>query len=87
MSKGLTSAELSLKSVDWVRLEIIDKSQQGDNGYVEFNATFMNEEGNEDVQNEKMRNRSLDASRGVGIMLVEKLLSKSQNQNQLYYKE
>ena len=53
MSKGLSSTELSVRSVDWVSLEIVDKSQQGDNGYVEFNAVFLNKDVKEEVQNEK----------------------------------
>ena len=53
MCKGLTSAELSVRSVDWVSLEIIDKSQQGNNGYVEFNAVFLNKDGKEEAQHEK----------------------------------
>ena len=61
MSKGLTSTELSVRSVDWVSLTIVAKSQQGNNGYVEFNAYFLNKESNErsmprtryGVQNEK----------------------------------
>lgn len=53
MTKGLTSAELSVRSVDWVRLEIVDKFQQGDNGQVEFNAFYVNKDGKEEVQHEK----------------------------------
>ena len=53
MCKGLTSAELSVRSVDWVSLEIIDKSQHGNNGYVEFKAVFLNKDGKEETQNEK----------------------------------
>lgn len=53
MTKGLTSTALSVRCVDWVRLEIISKSQQGDNGYVEFNAVYLNEDGKEEVQHEK----------------------------------
>ena len=53
MTKGLTSAELSVRSVDWLRLEIVSKSQQGDQGLVEFNAFYMNDAGQEEVQHER----------------------------------
>ena len=53
MCKGLSSTELSVHSVDWVSLEIIDKSQQGNNGYVEFKAIFLNKDGKEEIQHEK----------------------------------
>ncbi len=53
MCKGLSSTELSVRSVDWVSLEIVDKSQQGNNGYVEFKAVFLNKDGNEETQREK----------------------------------
>lgn len=38
--KGLTASELSQKTVDWQRLEVISSSQQGDKGTVEFKAWF-----------------------------------------------
>ncbi len=53
MTSGLSSAELSIRSSDWVRLEIVDKSQQGDNGYVEFNAVYVDKHGVEQLQHEK----------------------------------
>ena len=42
-----------IRSVDWVRLEILGKAQQGDNGQVEFKAYFLNSDGQEQVQHEK----------------------------------
>lgn len=39
-SSHLSVIELSKKSTDWVSLEIINKSQQGDKGMVEFKAAF-----------------------------------------------
>ena len=53
MTQGLTSADLSIRSVDWIRLEILNKSQQGDNGQVEFKAYYRNSNGQEQVQHEK----------------------------------
>lgn len=53
MTQGLSSAALSTRTLDWVRLEIINKSQQGDNGHVEFKAYFLNAQAQEEVQHEK----------------------------------
>ena len=39
-SAGLDALELSKKSVDWQRLEVLSKSQKGDDGEVEFKAYF-----------------------------------------------
>ena len=40
-AKGLTAAQLSERTVCWQRLQVLDKSQDGDNGTVEFNAYFV----------------------------------------------
>ena len=52
MTKGLTAAELSVRSYEWIRLEVISKSQQGDTGRVEFKAFYLNANGQEAVQHE-----------------------------------
>jgi SEC-C motif-containing protein len=39
-ARGLTVAELSGRSVNWCKLDVMGKSQQGDNGEVEFKAYF-----------------------------------------------
>jgi len=39
-AQGLTIEELSRKTVDWQRLEVISSSQEGDKGTVEFKAWF-----------------------------------------------
>lgn len=39
-AQGLNAAELSLVAVNWQRLEVIGKSQSGDEGHVEFKAYF-----------------------------------------------
>lgn len=44
-ARGLTAAELSVRTVQWCRLEVLAKSQQGDNGEVEFKAYFCEAEG------------------------------------------
>lgn len=42
---GLSAVELSIKSTAWVGLEIVDKSQKGDQGTVEFKAFFKDKKG------------------------------------------
>lgn len=49
---GLNAAELSLRSIDWVRLEVINKAQKGINAVVEFKAYFLDENGGERVHHE-----------------------------------
>lgn len=39
-AKGLDAAELSLVSVRWEKLEVLNKSQRGDEGSVEFKAYY-----------------------------------------------
>jgi len=41
-----------MASINWKKLEILNKSQKGDNGRVEFNAFYLNAHGETDVQNE-----------------------------------
>ena len=38
-SQGLTSPELSRKHHEWLHLEIVDRTQSGDSGVVEFKAS------------------------------------------------
>ena len=52
-ARGLTAAALSGRSCDWTRLEILAKSQDGDRGFVEFNAWFRQGQGSEEVLHEK----------------------------------
>ena len=52
-TKGLTAEALSMRSCDWVKLEVLDKSQKGDQGMVEFNAWFLNDQGDKQVLHEK----------------------------------
>lgn len=42
-SQGLTAQELSRSNTRWSHLEVLEKSQQGDNGFVEFKAYFIGE--------------------------------------------
>ena len=52
-AKGLTVEELSIRACEWVELEVLDKSQKGDQGMVEFNAWFLNDQGDKQVLHEK----------------------------------
>jgi len=51
--QGLSSTELSARSIKWLRLEILGKAQTGDKGQVEFNAFYLNKEGKEQVHHER----------------------------------
>ena len=52
VTKGLTSVELSVRAVDWVGMEIVSKSQQGEHGQVEFNAFYLADDGKQEVLHE-----------------------------------
>jgi SEC-C motif-containing protein len=52
-AKGLTTEALSLRTCDWVELEVLNKSQKVDQGTVEFNAWFHNDQGDKQVLHEK----------------------------------
>lgn len=39
-ARGLDAADLSIVTVKWQKLEVISKSQRGDEGHVEFKAYF-----------------------------------------------
>jgi SEC-C motif-containing protein len=48
-AKGLVALELSEKTVNWQRLEVISSLQQGDKGTVEFKAWFSKLPGSEEM--------------------------------------
>jgi len=50
---GLNIDDLSLRSTDWFSLDILAKSQRGDNGVVEFKAYYRNVDGNDEVHHER----------------------------------
>jgi SEC-C motif-containing protein len=50
---GLTAAALDEKTSDWDKLEVLDKSQQGDEGMVEFKAWFREGDGVQKLLHEK----------------------------------
>lgn len=49
----LTAVELSVTEVDWQKLEVLSKSQKGDDGTVEFKAYFKNKQGEDEIMHEK----------------------------------
>jgi len=52
---SLSREELSIKNINWQSLDVMSASQDGDNGYVEFKATFLNSQNIIDVHHEKSR--------------------------------
>lgn len=52
-ARGLTSEKLSQRSCDWLGLEVIAKEQKGDQGMVEFRASFRDENGVRQIMHEK----------------------------------
>jgi len=50
---GASAAELSIKSTEWVGLEIVSKSQKGDQGFVEFKAFYLDKGGVKNMHHEK----------------------------------
>ncbi len=59
-AKGLSKEQLEQQSVDWLGLEVLGRSQCGDEGMVEFNAWFRNAEG----ERERLREKSIFARVG-----------------------
>ena len=53
MRHGLTPEALSEVKHNWIKLEVIDKSQKGDQGIVEFKAFYKESDGREKVMHEK----------------------------------
>ncbi|GAA5316213.1 MAG: YchJ family protein [Candidatus Pelagadaptatus aseana] len=52
MARNLTALELNQKTLEWVALEVIGKNQKGDEGEVEFRASFINDQGDREVMHE-----------------------------------
>ena len=58
--KGLTAISLSEKTHEWVKLEILDSSQKGNEGIVEFKAYYKAEDSSLNVLHEKSRFKRID---------------------------
>lgn len=52
-AQGLTVELLSERNREWVKLEVLNRSQKGDQGMVEFNAYYRGENGEIKVMHEK----------------------------------
>jgi SEC-C motif-containing protein len=52
-SQGLSIEQLSTNDTKWTDLVIIQKSQKGDDGFVEFKAYFLDDEGQQSVLHEQ----------------------------------
>jgi SEC-C motif-containing protein len=52
-ARGLTVAQLEQQGGEWLGLEVLSKSQCGDEGMVEFNAWFRNADGERELLHEK----------------------------------
>ncbi len=52
-ARDLNAVDLSQKHLQWCRLEVLDKSQKGDEGMVEFKAFHLDADGKEQVMHEK----------------------------------
>ena len=50
---GLSAADLSIRSLTWVSLNVLSKSQQGESGFVEFEAVYLDESGQHEVHHEE----------------------------------
>ena len=53
MTNSMTAAALSERSIEWVELQVLDQSQDGDEGTVEFNAFFVSDSDEREVLHEK----------------------------------
>jgi len=53
MTKNMTVAALSERSTEWLELQVLDQSQNGDEGTVEFNAFYVGGNGEREVLHEK----------------------------------
>jgi SEC-C motif-containing protein len=52
-AQGLTAQALSQPGNDWIELQLLHKSQNGDRGAVEFNAWYRDDDGQPAVLHEK----------------------------------
>ncbi len=59
-SKGLTSMSLSETTHEWVKLEVLNSQQKADDGMIEFNAYYKNDNGSLNVLHEKSRFKRID---------------------------
>jgi SEC-C motif-containing protein len=53
MTQGMTVEELSQRATQWLSLNVVSKSQSGDNAMVEFEALFVDSAGERQCHHEK----------------------------------
>ena len=53
MAQGLSASALSLQTTQWLGLEVINKSQKGDQGFVEFRAFLLDSDKKRNIHHEK----------------------------------
>lgn len=53
MTQQLNKETLDERSCEWLRLDILDKSQHGDDGMVEFKAWYRDSDGTEQAMHER----------------------------------
>ena len=58
--QGLTIETLSEKTIEWIKLEVLNSSQKGDEGLVEFKAYYKDEAGQEKIHREKSSFKRID---------------------------
>ena len=51
----MTAENLSIRSTNWASLEIVSKSQKGNDGFVEFKACYFDDVGTEKTHHEHSR--------------------------------
>lgn len=51
-AQGLSALQLSEKTTEWIELDVLAKSQKGDDGWVEFNASYIDTENVQSVMHE-----------------------------------
>jgi SEC-C motif domain protein len=59
-AKGLTVASLSEKNNEWVKLEVLNSQQNGDEGRVEFKAYYKSDDDSLNILHEKSIFRRID---------------------------
>ncbi len=52
MNSDLSIEELSHKTHEWIKLEILNKTQKGDEGSVEFKAYYVDDKGSKNTLHE-----------------------------------
>lgn len=53
-SQGLSADQLSEKDSDWTGLDVLEKTQKGNNGVVEFKAYYFDQSGSEPITDQKI---------------------------------